>query len=372
MKVLIWIFTSMMMSSPAFAAELWSFAETPKSTGMGGVRILTKDASDANAFFWNPAALGRMEGVRFTMFNLGAGVNGLTNAQALRDIGNASGLAALDPLYGLPVWVGGVGYTAIAIPYFGFGVFDEGVVKFLLHNPAFPELQMSYINDYGYILGGGLDFGGFSIGANVKRITRTGGPITLGADLLSSISGSTLQNYFTNEGVGYGFDLGLMYTAPAPLSPTISLSWLDVGKTNFLPSKGTTPVPMRDDNLTLGLNVSTQALLGGFSAGLEYRHISNANEQLGKKIHIGTEISLPLVDLRAGLYQGYYTYGVGVDLFMFQLDASLFTVETGAYPGQTPDQRFLIGLSTSLSFDPNFNLVDTTEGGKRRKLKQRR
>lgn len=366
------IISSFVMSSVAFATEIVAFGETPRTTGMGGVHILSGDGSDANVLFWNPAGLSYISGIRFTFFNMNFGVNGLSNAQRLQDVGNQTGFAALDPFYGLPVWIGGFGYTAIAVPHIGFGVYDQAYAQFLLHNPAFPELQVTYINDYAYSLGGSLDFGPVAVGAAVKRVVRAGGPVVIGADVLNSLDASTLENYFNNEGVGYGVDLGVMYRAPMPLSPTLSLAWTDVGKTNFYQTKGATPVPMADDNLTLGANISTHSFLGGFSAGLEYRNITDANEQLGKKLFLGTEINLPLVDLRAGFYQGYPTYGVGLSLFLFQLDASLYTVETGAYPGQTPDQRIQIGISTTMSFDPNFNLSEIGSGGKKRKLKERR
>ncbi len=375
MKIVLLIIVIALGESGALAAELFSFGETPRSFGMGGVRTLRGDGDDSSVVIWNPAGLAYISGVKWTMYNVGLGA---TTAQAARDVISSgatggSGLAALDPYYGVPVYINGMGYTAIAVPSFGIAAFDYGYGKFLLHNPAFPQLQTTYINDSGYNVSGALDFGGVAVGATFKKINRKGGPKTIGVDVISSgLSQTTLLNYFTDQGTGYGFDLGLMYKMPSPLNPTLHISWLNVGKISFIQTGGSQAPPMLDDDLSMGFSVGAHSALGGFSTGIEYRHIGNSNEQLGKKIHLGAELNIPLIDIRAGFYQGYPTYGVGLDVLFFELNAALYTMETGAYPGQTPDQRFMFGISTSLSFDPNFKLSEVGGGGKRRKLKQRR
>lgn len=359
------------LSAPLRADELISFGENPRSTGMGGVRLLKNDGTDAEAIFWNPAALARITGIRWSIFNITGGTNGYEVAQDLANL-DGGGLSALDPFYGKRVWVGALGYSAIAVPYFGFGIFNQGYTRFLLRNPAFPELDVTYISDYGYALAGALDFGGLSMGLTLKRIVRTGGMRTVGTDLLTDFSLESLSSLFTDEGVGHGIDFGLMYRVPMPLNPTLSLSWQNLGTINFIQSKGTQSVPRLLDNLTLGASVSSQLPVIGFSAGMEIRHVTQTSENLGKKVHLGAELNLPIVDLRAGFYQGYYTYGLGLDFMVFQVDASMYKVETGFYPGQTPEDRFLLSISAAVSFDPNFKLITEGAGGKRRRFKQRR
>ena len=81
-------------------------------------------------------------------------------------------------------------------------------------------------------------------------------------------------------------------------------------------------------------------------------------------------MSLPFIDLRAGLSQGYPTYGVGINLLFMEIELATATVEAGEYPGQTPEDRVLIGLSFSMEVDADFNFK--TKDGKKRKLKLRR
>lgn len=356
-------------SVPGSSAELISYGQNIRAHGMGGVRVAS--GYEATVLLWNPAALNYSKGLRLDLFGLGMGTNGVQNASAYSNLGTISDLNDLGPLYGKPLWTGLNGYAALSVPNVGFAVFNEGYLDLEFNNPAFPEMNVKYYNDYGYSMGAALPLGaGASIGVAVKRITRSGGVRSVGADLLNGFDSSTVAAMFTDEGVGYGLDAGFMFKAPVPFSPTFSLAWQNIGRTEFQLTKGTvTPDGIRD-NLTMGMTVNGDVGVAGMAAGVEYRHIGLQGEQLGKKLHMGAEVSLLNMDFRAGFYQGYTTYGFGLDLFLFQIDASAYTVERGAYPGQTPDNRLELGISASFGFDPNFNLISL--GGKNRNLKQRR
>lgn len=359
---------SALWAPPGSAAELRSYGQNIRSLGMGGVRIASGE--EATVMLWNPAGLHFSEGLRLDLFDLGVGTNGYQTYETFQNIGTISDLNSLGPLYGVPINLGLNGYAAASLPNFGAAVFSEGYTDMMFNNPAFPELNVQYFNDYGYAIGGAFGTGGLGFGMTVKRIIRSGGIQTIGAESLDGLDTSTLTSIFTDEGVGYGLDLGVMYKAPVIFSPTLSLAWQNVGQTQFQLSKGTVTPPGIRDNVSLGMSIDGSVGLAGMAAGFEYRHIGLQGEQLGKKIHMGLELSLLNMDFRAGFYQGYPTYGFGLDLFLFQFDAALHTVERGVYPGQTPDQRINIGISSSWGFDPDFNLISL--GGKGRKLKQRR
>jgi hypothetical protein len=357
----------LLLSVSVQATELTTFGENIRALGMGGVRVLRD--TDASAFFSNPAQLTYMKGMNLEVFNLGLGANGFQTIQDFQGIDTSN----LSNFYGRHLWIGAEGHTAFAIPYFGFGAYDQGYIDFELHNPAFPTLDMTYLNDQGFLLGGSVPLGpAGSFGLAVKRIDRMGGPQQIGPDLLNSasLSAEELLEQFQDRGIAYGFDAGLMYRVPAPFNPTLSLAWQDVGSTAFQKTGGSDKPERIKDNLTFALTFQEDVPLLGFAGGIEYRHITDANEQLGKKLHLGAEISLLMFDLRAGFNQGYTTYGVGVDLFILQLEAASYTVERGAYPGQTGETRQQIGLNMSFGFDPDFKLTDM--GGKKRRLKQRR
>lgn len=355
----------------ARATEITQFGETVRSFGMGGVRV-PMNGHDAGAFLWNPAALTYVKGMNWDIFNLNIGASPQTYND-FRNVNLQSGaLNALTPYFGKHGWLEVQGYSAFTLPFFGVAVYDQGLLEFQLNNPAFPVLDVNYLNDYAFALGGSVPLGPQgSFGITAKRIDRLGGPQQLGPTILNTINSSqSLIDQFQNEGVGYGMDMGLMYRVPAPLNPTFSLAWQDVGSTAFVKTKGSTGPERIRDNLTFSTTFEEETLLGGLAGGLEYRSITDSNEQLGKKLFAGMELSLLLADVRAGLYQGYPTYGVGVNLWLLQIDAAMYSVERGAYPGQTPEQRYQIGFSMNFGFDPDFNLTD--QNGRARRLKKRR
>jgi hypothetical protein len=354
------------------AVELFDYNQSVRQLGMGGVYIF--DENDAGSLLNNPAYTCYTEGMNWTIFNIGVGINGLQIYNDLTSIGTIDGIGSLTPLYGKNIWVGAGGHTTMTFPCFGFSGYDAGGAGFQLYNPPFPNMDMTYINDYAIMGGGAFKLGPIlSMGLNVKRITRVGGTATVGASTLASATSSSLLNVFSNEGNGYGIDVGLAARFDSlPFNPTFSMMWKDAGSVQFVKSKGSDSPDRLKDNMILAATVEGSIPLLGFAAGIEYRHVTESGEQFGKKLHLGTELTVAMFDLRAGFYQGYTTYGVGVDLFLMQLNAATYSVEKGAYPGQSEDARIQVSLDATLSFDPSFNLVGFGAANKKRKLKQRR
>ena len=72
---------------------------------------------------------------------------------------------------------------------------------------------------------------------------------------------------------------------------------------------------------------------------------------MGSNLGLGLELGLPLLNLRGGMSQGYYTAGAGIDLGMIQADVATWGVELGAYPGQSVDRRYMAQLTIQLGID---------------------
>lgn len=355
------------------AQELFEYNQSTRSLGMGGVRVI--DETDPTMIYWNPAALSQVGGFRWDIINVDIGTPSAADIATYQANSTVSGLSSLSPYYGKNMSLRMAGQSTFAVPYFGVGLYGQAYTSFILHNPAYTNMNLTYFYDQGYVAGGAIPLGpSFYFGVNGKRVTRKGGTTTLGASTLANISNSSfltnLQSTFTAAGYAWGADLGLLWKPPGPLNPTLSWSWLDAGMTTFTADSGSTAPKRIDDNMIFNFNTHSEFMGFGYSAGIEYRHAMNQPVQVGKKVHLGLELSMPLVDARVGLYQGYTTYGAGLDLFLFHVDAAYYSVETGVYPGQNPINRYQVSLSMSLGFDPNFALTDI--GGKHRRMKQRR
>ncbi|MCB0367998.1 MAG: hypothetical protein KDD45_00820 [Bdellovibrionales bacterium] len=356
-------------SQVLIAAELYEYNRPIRALGMGNVYLNFVKDTDAPTI--NPAALGFISGVSIEMVNFGLGINGVDAYNNFKDAQGINSASDYDQYFGKKIWLGANGHVSIAMPYFGLSAYDDGQVSMILRNTAFPNIDMNFINDYGLVIAGALPIAPLtSLGMAVKRINRWGGSQTVGLSTIAAGSGAALQNEFENKGVAIGGDLALMMKLPSALSPSFSVVWQDVGSTAFSKTSGNDAPPRIKDNLQAGLGAVLDLPGLDISGGVEYKHINETGVQIGKKIHTGLELSLPLIDLRVGTNQGYMTYGAGFSFLFLNIDAAYYNVETGEYPGQTPENRVMIGLSIDLSVDANFNFY--SKDGKRRKLKQRR
>ncbi len=360
------------LSMGSQAQSLGDQGRTVRSLGMGSV--LVPFVKGADALFYNPAALSRSGLIDIRLMDLTIGTNADTVGQ-LETIQNidANDSSTFNSLFGEQIWVKANGRAGAAIPLFAMGYMTDYEVSAQLNNPVFPQFETYFRNDEAYYLGTSFKVApGTSLGFSLKRINRWGGSTEdLGvADVANASSLSDIGASFSNKGQGTGLDFAILHEVPAPFSPTFTLVWQDVGSTAFRMTAGSEAPPAIEQNLTFGTGVGVDLPGLDLLLGMEVRHLLQSDLEIGKKLYIGTEISLPLIDVRAGYTQGYLSYGVGLNLFILNLDLAAYQEELGAYPGQSGDQRYMVSLNFDLSFDAEFNFTDNS--GKKRKLKQRR
>ncbi|MEK2690045.1 hypothetical protein [Bdellovibrio sp. GT3] len=360
-------------STTALAQSLSEFARNARALGMGGTYIPFVNGADA--VFYNPAALGKVEGLDIKVVDVGISLNSISpeDLEAIQNI-DPNDPNSYNSLFGTRVWVQATGKTALALGNFAVGYLNDNEVSLELHNPAYPQFDTYFRQDTGYYLGYAFNVApGTYFGIAAKRIDRWGGvPQELGlSDVANADSFNEIGDRFDDKGQGYGIDLALATTIDLPLlKPTLAVVWQDVGNTAFRKTAGDDAPPHITQNLSVGAGVTLDLPGLDLAFGGEARHLLEPDIEMGKKLHLGAEVSLPIVDLRAGYSQGYLSYGVGVNLFIFHIDAVSYTEELGAYPGQTADNRYMVSVGIDLSFDADFKFTDTQ--GKRRKLKQRR
>lgn len=372
MKLLI-VFFLFLTTISVQAQSLAEGSRSVRSLGMGGVMI--PFVHGAEAIFYNPAALGTSPTLDIRLLDLTVGANTFTveNLKEIQDI-DANDPSTYNRFFGKKIWAQTTGKVAVSLPYLAVGYLNDAEVTTELHNPAFPAFNTYFRNDEAFYLGGAFAIGPDSyVGMSVKRINRWGG-ITQDLGVSTIANANNLQDIgdnFQNKGQGYGMDLAVMTEIQAPLlKPKLALVWQDIGSTSFNKTAGVDAPPHIEQNLSFGAGLGMDLPGLDWSIGAEMRHLLEPDIDIGKKIHVGTEVSLPLIDLRAGYNQGYFTYGAGVNFLIFQIDAVSYTEELGSYPGQTGDSRYMVSLSFDLSFDANFKFTDNN--GKKRKLKQRR
>lgn len=366
-----------LLAPKSYGIELSDTWGSARAAGMGNA--FTAVASEGESLFYNPAALARVSGFHWTILDPRAGVNG-PQALEVAAIAGTSGTLAdkLDDLYGKSVWVGGGSKTSFVIPNFGVAAFANGNVGLNLQNPAYPQMNLNYIFDYGIAVGGAFDLvpSIWSVGMTFRRVNRTGTNLPLGPSILATLDTEQIQQRLKDRGNGYGLDFGTMLTLPSPIRPTLALTIRDMGYTTFSQDEGLQAPPRSEPNMTLGGSITVDALVVAITPSFDYQYFDRPDIQTGKKLHLGVEFDLPLISLRAGLNQGYYSAGVGLDMGIIAVDAATYGVELGEYPGQLEDRRYVVQLKIQLGLDGDFFSLSKLSGSSassgRGKLKQRR
>lgn len=370
------LFLSLLLFSKLILGdELLEPNRSIRALGMGNAFTCIVD--DSEALFYNPAALSRIQGYYWTIMDPHVAVDGLDVAQTAQSLQGANSVSDLAPFYGKRVWLGGGMKTAISMANFAMAGYGNGEVGFNLQNPAYPNLNLNLSNDLGFIAGFSMPMvDSVFFGLSAKRVMRTGASAPLGASTLANFGSGTLGSSTSNIGTGYGLDLGFLISGNTAIHPKFSFVWKNVGYLAFSKDSGTSTLPLIKDEMIAGLGFTIDNTVFTVSPAIDFKYANRSDIQLGKKIHMGVELSMPVFDVRAGFNQGYYTLGAGVDLSFFRFDIATWGVELGEYPGQKEDRRYALQLTMELGLDLNFDLFGSGKGdgagGARRRLKQRR
>jgi hypothetical protein len=345
-----------LFSSSAFADQIFDTHLNARALGMGGAYNAVVD--DEESLWFNPAGIAKNTGFYWTILDPKVAVSDPSAYSTLQNLQSSNSFqSALSSLYGDPLFVAANAKTAIIMPYFAAAYYYDLAGSVLVNNPVNPTLSVDYILDQGVALGTGFTVGEImQFGLATRYINRQGvnedfGAATVANVITGNSSPSTIFNNLKNSGTGYALDLGTNVTLPGPVRPTFSFVWKNVGNTNFRSAAGTTPPPTDEQDMQIGASLDVSAPFIHILPALEIRDLNDSTIQITDKIFMGVELGLPLIDLRAGLYQGYFSYGFGFNLGVIDIEAASWGAEVGGYPGQIESRRYMAQAVLRLGFD---------------------
>lgn len=376
--VFLFIFPSTVFSQEPTVREYPYLYKSTRAMGMGGA--YTAIGGRVDTLFYNPAGLSNMpreKGWEFNLINI-SGEIGKDVIDFVNDMDDALGTGDLNKdgddsddqmravndvlakYRGKNLHLRLADFTSLGKNFnnvaFGLGGLASARVDAMTHQGFGPEgfLEVNADATYGGIAGlstrvidglyGGLSIKALHREALIHKFTAR--------ELVENQD--DLDKYIKDElrvsGNAVGFDAGLLYrfAQDSWLKPSIGISALNIGDLSF-DDAGKIPMTV---NIGVAINPDIP-VFKSLTIGLDYVDLLNNFEQdddKGKRLRFGGELQLfdkklLAMAVRAGLYQGYATFGADLRFLIFSLSYVTYAEEIGAYAGQDDDRRHLITLN---------------------------
>lgn len=330
-----------------------------RALAMGGSFITNTD--DLDAMLYNPAILSNFRGFNLSLVNMTVRMssdvlkvgkfvqdhkddflkfkdNQLTPEQSkdlykdMNPFDNRWNQIAIDPMVGLAFQNFGIAIYGAVDPISVKA--DKGIYE--------PRVSGQGTMDAVGVVGYGkkiLD-GRLGVGASGKFFQRrqTGQIRVKASDLggVSDLANEVLDKLKNEKNSGYGIDLGALMFLDKYGKTQVAASWKDA----FGKIGGDRP----PSDLKIGISHRLLIPLLTVSGQIDDA-FNDQGENLFKRTHIGAELDLPILNLRAGFNSGYPTFGFGISFKILRIDYAFYGEELGPYPGQNQQNYHAIGIN---------------------------
>jgi hypothetical protein len=332
------------VSCICMAAEYPYIYKGFRPMGMGGAFVAV--SNDANALFYNPAGLADIDSIHASVFGLeieiGENSWGLIKDAMDTDFGNAAESAQF-----LRDHMGDRSHLGIAIvpsysmPRFAVTILGTGRMDLEVRDSQYPKLDVNVVSDTGLGAGYAHPFldNTLLVGASAKYIHRQSltQEYTV-ADLSDELSDTIKDDL--EKGNGILVDLGVIYR----LSKfQFANTRLGISANNLF-GGGLGDAADATQHVDIGFAQDLDLKVTNATFAVDYVDIFNQFDQdsdMAKRLRLGVECKfLDVVNVRAGLYQGYLTAGLNLEARIVRLDLLTYAEEIGAYAGQRVDRRY--------------------------------
>lgn len=324
---------------------------------MGGAMVAV--ANDETALLANPAGLGRLRDVYGTFIDpelemSQTAINAynrkaFTEPLNLKDISDSM-LAQQGDTYTARQQI----MPSFVAKNFGIAILKKTDLQVRANSDT--SVDAFYRDDVGVLLGYNLRLfeGRIKIGVTGKLISRNEVDQVALDPTTQSLSLKSLATAgLATSGMGFGFDTGIILTAPWTWLPTIAAVYRDVGGMSFtqdslLPLDGAGEPSSVESDLDVGVSLfPIHSSNVRSTIALEYRGIMTQSDQedKAKLIYAGYEANYnDFMFFRAGYHQRYWTAGFEIASERAQFQFSSYGEEIGTSTNPKEDRRWAIKL----------------------------
>jgi hypothetical protein len=333
-----------------------------RPTGMGNAFIALAD--DANTIWYNPAGLADIKGRHLNLLNFVTGYDSQDTLDRLKMfLTNGGGnLLRLGREYlnlkFMPT------YTS---PNFGISVFSQSAGYFDLSSLLTSGLEAHSYADHGIIVAGAYPvLEGLSIGASMRAFYRNEINLSLSpADILNqfganpNLPGALLNQL--NKGYALGVNLGIKFQVPykgrIKSGPRLILGATlnDAGTTKFIHGGGSALPQYIKMNFNLG-----GAFIYPFGKNWKWNSTGELknflplqhNTNVISILNLGTELQHKYFGIRAGVSQGYLSYGFSLEFpAQTRIHFSSYGFEVGDISRASQQRAYMVQVN--FGFNPN-------------------
>lgn len=348
MKKMILVLAAVALALPCHAAKIKRYNESIRALGMGGA--FTAVADDENALFYNPAGLTRIEKWTIGVINPTIEVNqhSMDFYDDSKDVDTDNTAEVTDLLR---KHLGDTAHARFSIfPYyantnFSLGILGRSDINITPHNAANPEAEVDVDTSVGAHVGYGHAFDNLSVGVGVKYIQASTLDQTYeAADIADDKFSDNVEDDLETDS-GVGADLGVMYKfADVMFEPRVALVAINA----LEPGLDESDYYKRQFNLGASA-VYNWADWIKFTGAVDLidvtKNLGDDNDYM-KRLDMGIEAKFPKVlSLRAGLRQGYPSFGATAELLFLKLSYAHYYEEMGVNVGDHSDERHVVQLA---------------------------
>ena len=350
-----------LVTEPAFARKTSQpILQDPFDTAAGGASLTR--AARQSVILANPALMPygakfhRWIGTQFGVLAnkdsiefLQSMVNGGSNDAEGEEEAGDTATALIDKVFDTPIHAGFFNITSYIINNFGLALFGSSVIDIQARefgDTGMPEVRFGM--DL-YVGGAGgfavQTFKWLSLGLTAKYLMVAEpsiGVSLVDQEQIASLSDPSALQELASYGRGMGYDAGaLVFLQGSAVDFRFALKVEDVGNTSFTG----TQAPFLQ-TINAGTSLTLHSNKDALHLAVDFRDMQAAyDEHWFKRVYAGARLVMrQYIGLAYGLYQGWPSYGVRLDLLVMKLGATVHTKELGSYPGENPRSIYQVYL----------------------------
>ncbi len=342
----------------------WAAAQSRRWThfglrplGMGNAYVAVAD--DFNALYYNPAGLARIKSWDGELINLSPTLSA-KSLDLYKDVKDLDSTGINNTIDLIEQYTGENQYLSLGLsphlifPNFGFGFSTQFELSMVFHREISVDLKagLDVIMPIAFAMNFFQEKLSVGLGLKVRTITGVDQEFSM-EDIDSFNESDQLENY-AKSGMGYGADIGLLFTPTPIMEPTIGLSITDLGGVAFsefdIGTEKKLGIPaVQLPSVNLGLSLKPIQGQGRYVLVAIDMHSINQPYSFSKKLQLGSEFGWgQFLKAQLGLYQGYPTAGLQLDAGIVNLRLLTYAEELGEVAGTKASRRYAFQIKLLL------------------------